>query len=1183
MSVKWTEKQLEAIEYNGENILVSAAAGSGKTAVLVERIIRKIMDEKNPVSIDRLLVLTFTEAAASEMKRKIADAINKKLEEDPDNKWLKEQAIKVSSASISTIHAFCSRIITNNAHLTDLPADFSLIENTENKLLQRQAVDHVMESYYSRIDKKEGFSELVMGLSDIKSDENIRELIINLHNVSRSLAYPKKWFMDIHKGGYEIVKETGDIKGSLWIPQIKDIVAGYYKDMLEGMNKILSIIENDVPKDHGYYCYYYEMCNGFIKETESLNVDKDEDFEKLCDLICGFNIKNAPKKNGVEDIVPRLNGIRDEYIKGSIKSVSYILSVFKEENIKKLSLCEPVVKTLCRLVRLTEKVHQAYKKERSVIDFNDLEHGLFKLIVDEKGRETSLCEKLRNHYHEILIDEFQDTNSLQFEIFKHISRYNLFMVGDVKQSIYKFRNADPSIFLNLYKKYINGDGGHLICLSQNFRSRRQVVDSINDIFDTVMSERCGEIDYDGEERLVPGAIYPDGDGFKTEVMVTDLTDNEVRDSLIEELMTENLEARAVAERIKKLICDEDFKVYDKDLDLMRPVRYGDVAVLCKTMSEKLVIEEELSYLGIGSVSDGGQHYLTSIEVSTLLSFLQIIDNPVQDIPLIAVMRSAIFKFSVEELAKIRTAAKGRFYYAVKEAAKNDAKTAEFLNYLNELRECAKYMGVDEIVRKICNDKQYFSLVGAMTKGEIRKANIKIFIEKCADFERGILKGLFNFIKYIEMLKATGEDIIPAKDNKNEADSVKIMTIHKSKGLEFPVVVLYKMGKGINKDELKNKIIFCEKAGLGLDYVDTRQRVKFPLPTREIVRRKMELSDIAEEMRLMYVAATRAREKLIISAAITSRMNNWKKAEYNDNGGLLPCCALSAGSMRDWIFSALINHPDGKLLRDLGDRFDVIPSLDTEGEFNVYSADFSFADQEEMAINENEEYTCDDMEERLDYVYPYSHLAKIPIKMSVSEVKRRQSGNDVFVGSLVPAESLISTTDEISGTEKGTITHYVIQHIDEKKTDTLYDVQEQIDNMVRKGIINLEQREVVDEESIHKFFLSDIGVRLKNSSKIEREYDFYMLADYSEIDKDANTELGEKVILQGISDCFFYEDDGVVLIDFKTDRVSTETVSKRAEAYRLQMEYYEKGLSEVLEVNVKEKYLYFLSCGELIKI
>ena len=498
MSVKWTEKQLEAINYDGENILVSAAAGSGKTAVLVERIIRIITDEKNPVSVDRLLVLTFTEAAASEMKRKIADAIGKKLEEEPDNKWLKEQSIKVSSAAISTIHAFCSRIISNNAHLTDLPADFSLIEETENKLLQRQAVDFVMESYYSRIDKKDGFRELVMGLSDIKSDENIRGLIINLHNASRALAYPKKWFMEIHKGGYEIVKKTGDINSSLWMTQIKDVVSGYYQDMIDGMKKILSIIESDVPKDHGYYGYYYEMCTGFIKETENLNIDNDEDFKKLCELICGFNIKNAPKKNGVEDIVPRLNGLRDEYIKGNIKNVTYIMSVFDEDNINRLSLCEPVVKTLCRLVRLTEKVHQAYKRERSVIDFNDLEHGLFRLIVDEKGRETSLCEKLRNHYHEILLDEFQDTNSLQFEIFKHISKNNLFMVGDVKQSIYKFRNADPSIFLNLYKKYKDGDDGHLICLSQNFRSRGQVVNSINDIFDTVMSERCGEINYDGE-------------------------------------------------------------------------------------------------------------------------------------------------------------------------------------------------------------------------------------------------------------------------------------------------------------------------------------------------------------------------------------------------------------------------------------------------------------------------------------------------------------------------------------------------------------------------------------------------------------------------------------------------------------------------------------------------------------
>ena len=1184
MSVKWTEKQLEAINYDGENILVSAAAGSGKTAVLVERIIRKITDESNPVSIDKLLVLTFTEAAASEMKRKIADAINKKLDEDPDNKWLREQAIKVPSAAISTIHAFCSRIITNNAHLTDLPADFSLIENTENKLLQRQAVDTVMESYYSRIDKKDGFRQLVMGYSDVKNDENIRELVINLHNVSRSLAYPKKWFMDIHKGGYDVVSKTNDINASLWKNHLKDLVLEYYNDMCESMEKILSIIEKEIPKDHAFYGYYFDMCKTFLKETEALDVYDDEDFEKLCHIICDYKIKNSPKKNGVEDVEPRLSYLRNEYIKESIKSVTYLLSIEEENNLSRLSMCEPVAKSLCRLARLTERVHQKLKREKSVIDFNDLEHGMFKLIVDEKGRETSLCQKLRNHYQEILIDEFQDTNGLQFEIFKHISRNNLFMVGDIKQSIYKFRNADPSIFLSLYKKYKDGDEGHLICLSQNFRSRSQVVDCINDIFTSVMSERCGEIDYDGEEKLVCGAeYYPSGDGFETEVMVTDLSNTDIKDELIEELMTENVEARAVAERIKKLVCYDGFSVYDKDEDRMRAVRYGDVAVLCKTMKEKLAIEEELTELGIGSVTDGGQHYLTSVEVSTLLAFLQIIDNPIQDVPLIAVMRSAIFKFSVEELAKIRTYADGRFYYAVCDAAKADPKTAEFLDYLNELRDCAKYMGVDEIVRKICSDKQYFALVGAMTNGEIRKGNIKIFLEKCGSFEKGALKGLFNFIKYIEMIKLTDEDIIPAKDNKNEADSVKIMTVHKSKGLEFPVVVLYKTGKSINREELKNRIIFSEKTGLGLDYVDTRQRVKFPLPTREIVKRKMELSDIAEEMRLMYVAATRAKEKLIISATVTSRINNWKKTEHNENGKVLPCCALSSVSMRDWIFSALLNHPSGGYLRNFSDRFDIIPSLNTEGEFNVFGYEFSNSEKSEKSVAQERVFTGVDLEERLNYEYPYSHLAELPIKMSVSEVKRRQVSDDVFVKNLAAPESFDVEGEDISSAEKGTITHYVIQHIDEKKTDALSDVEEQIDSMVKKGIISIEQRSVVDAESIFKFFSSDIGVRLKNSLKVEREYDFYMLADYKDIDQNADTEFGDKVILQGISDCFFYEDDGVVLIDFKTDRVSNETADKRAEAYRMQMEYYEKGLSEILDRRVKEKYLYFLNCGKLIKM
>ncbi len=1187
MSVKWTEKQLEAITSRGENILVSAAAGSGKTAVLVERIIRIITDENNPVSIDRLLVLTFTEAAASEMKRKIAEAINKKLEENPESKWLKEQAIKVSSASISTIHAFCSRIITNNAHLTDLPADFSLVDNTENKVLQRQAVDFVMENYYSRIDKKAGFRELVLGWSDIKGDENIRQLIVRLHNLSRSLAYPKKWLSRIYNDGYKVIKDGEGIEDSLWMEQIKILVLGHYYNISDGMEKILSIIENEIPKDHPMYAYYYETCTSFKKECEGLDFDIDEDFNKLCEIIKSYKIKNAPKKTGVEDIVPRLNYLRDEFIKKSVNSVAQILSVFEDENLRRISMCEPVVKTVCKLVRLTEKIHQSYKKEKAVIDFNDLEHNLFKLLVDEKGEDTPLCKKLREYYYEILVDEFQDTNSLQFEIFSHLSKVNgnLFMVGDVKQSIYKFRNADPSIFLSLYKKYKKDDGGRLICLSQNFRSRNQVVDSINDIFDVVMSERCGEIDYADEERLVCGASYPENNNCETEVIVTDLSDTERKDELIDELMTENIEARAVAERIKKLVCVDGFKVFDKETDAMRKVKYGDVAVLCKTMSEKLMIEEELIQLGISSITDGGQHYMTTVEVATLIAFLQIIDNPIQDIPLIAVMRSVLFKFSVEELAKIRTFEKGRFYNAVYKASLKDKKTADFLEYLNELRACSKYMGVDELVRKICADKQYFALIGAMPSGEIRKSNVKIFLEKCADYEKGAIKGLFNFVKYVEMLKETDEDIVPVRDNTSEAESVKIMTIHKSKGLEFPVVVVFRVGKNFNRDFLKDRIICYEKASLGLDYIDTRQRVRFPLPTREIIKNRIELSDIAEEMRLLYVALTRAKEKLIISASVSSRMNNWKKAEFTEDGRLLPCCALSVSSMRDWIFSALLKHPSGGLLRDMGDRYDVIPSLKTSAEFKIYSAEFYGDTDDGFDENTVEAVTYDDTDvaERLDYKYPYSHLAKLPIKMSVSDVKRRQAEEEVFVGSLMSTDRLISKTDEINAAEKGIINHYVIQHIDENKTNSLKDVEEQIEDMVKKAIINVEQRSVVDTNSIYKFFSSDIGIRLKNADRVEREFDFYMLADYNEIDKNANSEFAEPVILQGISDCFFYEGDEIVLIDFKTDRVDANTMGKRAEAYRLQLDYYSRGLSKVLGVNVKEKYLYFLNCGELVKM
>lgn len=1190
MAVEWTPEQKKAIETHGGNILVAAAAGSGKTAVLVERIIRMITDTENPVSVDKLLVLTYTDAAASEMKRKIAAAIDMKLEEDPNNGYLREQSIKVGSASISTIHSFCNRIIANNVHLTDLPPVFSLIDEVENKILQSNAVDAVLESYYSRIDRKQGFRELVTGWGGVKGDSYLRDTIIKMHNFSRSLAYPKRWLHDAYTKGYADVEKYGVVEGSVWDKLLKKTIYTLAQGVAEGMGVLFGFVDRDIPADHPLYTYYYEMKAEFCNIFDSIEIDEKDGMEKLSRLIRSFEIKKAPPARGIDPAVAKkISTFRDKKVKAKLKEATEMMNATSGDAAERMIKCLPMVRTLVSIVRQVERVHQRYKKEKSVIDFNDLEHGLLGLLCGEHGAETSLCRELREYYHEILVDEFQDTNALQYEIFRRISKEagNLFMVGDVKQSIYKFRNADPSIFLRLYKSYGNGEGGQLIRLFKNFRSRKEVTDSVNFVFSSVMSERVGGIEYTEEEYLVNGASFPEGEGYITEILVTDTEAEPAQ----EDIDKDELEARNVARRIYDMVKVESLKVTDKDTKKKRDIKYGDIAVLCRGRAGCVCIEKALLDIGIPSVSDAGRHYLDSVEVLTVLNFLQIIDNPIQDIPLVAVMRSAMFDFSAEELARIRKCADGRYYYALEAAAADNKKAAEFLEVLNNLRECAKYMGVDELVWKICFELHYFSIVGAMKGGEQCKANLKLLLARCQDFEQGSLTGLFNFIKYIEALREREEDLAPATEVAADGEAVRIMTMHRSKGLEFPVVFVSGTSKKFNLSDAYRNIIWDAYFGIGLDYIDTKKRVKYSMPFKRMIEAEMMSAQKAEEMRLLYVAMTRAKEKLIVSATVSARDNKWKESEFDDEDRIYPAFVDDMVRMRDWVLGSALKHPSARNLREFADRLDIVASARTKGDIKVvfaYNMEATTEDTDESVARETEskaEHTdAREMLERISYSYPYAKLAQIPAKMSVSELKRRRMPEDDFsTGLLRTSKTLLSDTSEINSAERGTITHYVMQRLDLGAVETERQIGEQIDKMVENGTISVRQKEVVDVAAIAGFFACDLGQRLRSSKRVEREYDFYMLIPPKEIAEGLDFEGAEDVILQGIADCFFYEDDGIVLIDYKTDRVGKTTVKERSEFYRLQIEYYSRGIESIFGLKVKERYLYFLNCGEAVRM
>lgn len=1208
-SVNWTKEQTAAIETHGCNILVAAAAGSGKTAVLVERIIRMICDTKNPVSMDRLLVLTFTSAAAAEMKRKIAAAIDKKLAEFPDNDWLREQSVKVNSACISTIHSFCSRIIGNNAHLTDLPSDYSIItDETENDILKNRALDDVLEEYYRRIDKKNGFRELVLSCG-VQNDKELREIILKLYDFTQSLAYPKRWFRKVrgtYRGG---IKTFGDIQNSDWFMPVKREICGCAEEISNVMKNLVELLdEEEIPHDNKQYIYYFNLLHSFCDIYDNLNLDKTEDFKRLCRLIGDFKLPNAARVNdAVADIRTKLDFYRKNVIGGRLKYAKTLITAFDAENMLRLSKSSAMVNALCNIVRLTEKTHRRYKLERSVIDFSDLEHELLKLICDEKGRETPLCAKLREHYYEILLDEFQDTNALQFEIFSHISKPsgNMFMVGDVKQSIYKFRNADPSIFLRLYDEYSDGNGGRLIKLFKNFRSRREVVDSVNHIFSEIMNRRTGGIDYTEDEYLILGANYPEGvrdADYRTEILINDAIETETDPVTHQKISAHEQEAKYAAERIIRLVRDDGIMVTDSESGELRAARFGDIAVLASGWDECLCVEQALNEVGISCFCEKSSHYLDSTEVATVLAFLQIIDNPLQDIPLLAVMRSPIFRFGANELAEIRACAKDvRYYAAVEKAAEDNEKAAKFVRVLTELRKCSKYMGVDELVHKICYDLDYMSIVSAMSDGELRCANLKLLQKRCSDFEQGVLTGLFNFTQYIERLRESKKDLSPANKSADFNNTVTVMTIHKSKGLEFPIVLLFGTDKRINKSDATKRVIWDAELGLAADYVDTRQRIMYRMPQKELIAAELCRALYAERMRLLYVAMTRAKEKLIISASITRIAGAaWKNAMFDKDNRMQSDSTLAAANMRDWVWGAMLAHHDGKLFRESAERLDVVPHANCLGEYIVYDSkamdevlDEYYCGGSDKHIetseiqgeinSESAADDSDDLSEMLNFRYNHNGAAMLPLKLSVSELKRRQMPEEEYSVNLIsPKSGLVYNTDEINAAERGTVTHYVMQHIDIHRTDNSDDVIKQVDDMTKSGMITETQRNAVDTDAIAGFFSSPLGMRLKAANDYRREFDFYMLVPAREAEPTAD-ENGGDVMVQGIADCLFFDGDGIVLIDYKTDRVSAESAQRRSEMYRIQTDYYARGLSAVLGAPVTEKYLYFLNCGTAVKM
>ncbi|WP_288222497.1 helicase-exonuclease AddAB subunit AddA [uncultured Clostridium sp.] len=1252
-STKWTEDQLKAINTRNCNLLVAAAAGSGKTAVLVERIIRIITNEDNPIDIDRLLVVTFTSAAAAEMRERIADAISKALEVNPNSKVLQRQLTLLSRANITTMHSFCLDVIKNYYHIINLDPTFRIADETENTLLKLEVINDMFEDYYENED--EDFKRLIDAYSTSRDDERLKEIILDLYRFSMSGPWPEEWLKDSAESFN--IETIEDLNETVWIKVLKETIAIEVSGYIKILGKALDLIKSTEGLEP-YEATFNDEINMFNGVLEALNYGIRELYSEVSKI--SFGRLKSVKKDKVSDVesLEIVKSIRDSIKKKCAKLVEDSFSMTVEDALNGIKNSYPYMKMISKLTLDFINRFKKKKRERNLLDFNDLEHLCLKILIsnDEEGNinPSSVSEGFREYFDEVLVDEYQDSNNVQEAIIDLVSRKsldnpNVFMVGDVKQSIYRFRQAKPELFLEKYNSYPLEDGSlnRKIQLYKNFRSREEVINGVNYIFKEVMSKTVGELEYNDEEALNLGASYKENEDENTfvagpiELHILDksgnkdipeedkieevnLTDSDIEEE--EDVDAITLEARIVARRIKELLnpdinTGKIFKVLDKETGEYRPLKYKDIVILLRaTKNWSEIFLEELGYEGIPIYADTGTGYFETIEIRTIMSLLKIIDNPMQDVPMISVLRSPLVGFTAEELGDIRLLNKEKYFYEIISDVSEDAyevneelkyKCKMFINNLKKWRKKSIYTPIDEFIWYLYMDTAYYGYVGAMPNGKLRQANLKILFQRAKQFEQTSFKGLFNFINFINKLRNSSGDMGSAKVLGENEDVVRIMSIHKSKGLEFPVVFTSGFGKQFNLMDLNKSILYHDDLGLGPDYVDLERRNSYSTLAKEAIKKKILFETLSEEMRILYVAFTRAKEKLIITGAtrdLEKSISRWMSAASIDDEIVPPSEVLKGKSYLDWIGMAICKHRDGENLRNyIGSTNSLIVNDFSTWKVKMWSKNDLTVEKDEVAVDENSEdelfihshvnYIDKEIRRRLDYEYKYSLASGLPSNVSVSDLKRSLYENEdddvltvnIFKDKEVIKPKFLQEKKGLSASERGTAVHFIMQKLNLEKVHTRDEIKEQINEMKNNNLLSEDEVKAVDKINFLGFFRSNLGKRMLSAYNenrlVKRELPFYTEISSLNIDSTLPEKLygKENVRLQGIIDCIFEEEDGIVLLDYKTDYVVEGMEEEIIEKYRVQLKYYKDAVEKITGKKVKESYLYLFGLGKEVII
>lgn len=1223
MSVKWTEAQQQVIDLRNRNILVSAAAGSGKTAVLVERIITRLTRDEHPLNVDELLIVTFTEAAAAEMKERILGAIEAALEKEPENEHLQRQATLIHNALITTIHSFCLSVIRDHFHEIDLDPGFRIAEEGELKLLKHDVLQELLEMKYQQA--SDSFFGFVERFAAGKTDQNLEDMILKLHQYGRSYPDPEEW-LDRCIMQYQMEEDRAVDE----VPLMQSIFSYAKDNWVEARNLIESAIEVCGMED-GPAVYEKTLTEDLVQIEQLLEA---EDITSMCSVIA--NIKWARLASNRDDSVDLTKADAVKEARAAVKALvadlqKKFLFAAPDVMLKDIAYCAPVVEELMNLVKDFGQAFQEKKAKKSIIDFSDMEQFALQIlsVKEENGRVPSaIAKEYQKRFAEVMIDEYQDSNLIQETILTSVSRvnqgiYNIFMVGDVKQSIYSFRLSRPELFMEKFKTYDPLEESvdttrQRIDLFQNFRSRKEVLDGCNFVFYQLMRGDMGGIQYDDKAALYPGADYEERSGNGMELMLVQTDQLFDQTEQLSGQSERNMEARAVARRIRELVGHHPVK--DKD-GTYRPARYRDIVILTRSLTGwSDLYAEVLGEAGVPAYTGSKEGYFETREIGLLLDFMRVLDNPNQDIPLAAVLKSYFGGLTSEELAIVKNTYPDRpFYEAVYQYGREEsegnvmlsARVREFLQMIEHFRERVPHKAIHELLWMILSESGYLDYVTALPAGQQRRANVEMLLEKAVSFESTSYKGLFNFIRYIEQLQKYEMDFGEANVSDEKADTVRIMSIHKSKGLEFPIVFLAGMSKQFNLMDQRSAVVLHPELGVGVDVIDLEKRTRIPTVYKKHIQHQMEVETKGEEMRILYVAMTRAKEKLIMVGTVKKFEDKVRKLRSikNQNERQLFFSSLFSGkSYMDWMLMALCRH---RCFDSIWEQAGEETAAGNPQHKNEAYIEIRQVGIKELVVMEVQEETSDmwtqsqlhhlditktyhetfrkNLQEQFEYQYPYANEEKYKMKFTVSELKKRTFLEEEAGEALVVEErnepivpKFLAEPEEVgAGSFRGTAYHRFMELLDFTQAYNEHQIENYIDECVKQGLMTKEMACCINGVDVIRFLDTDIAKRMKKaaiSGRLFVEQPFVLGVPSKRI---YGEESEETVLVQGIIDVYFQEEDGIVVLDYKTDQVST--TEELRERYHAQLEYYGDALTQLIGEPVKERIIYSFTLRDILEV